>query len=296
MVVGSGSRSGGFPWLFFVIAFVFTWAILTPALLAQWGIITLDPVAAPALIAIAQFGASLAGFICVYREDGRAGALRLLKRAFNFRIAPPWLFAGLLLPPALAGIAVLISVSTGGAVPELALLAQPLLIVPFFVFILLLQGPVPEEFGWRGYALDHLQARWGALTASLILGGFWAVWHLPLFFLNVAAQSSMPFWAFFVNTVAIAVVITWLYNNTGRNLLVALLFHASTNLAYALFPTVTTSGDMRAFVMLAVMNVAVAAVLVVAYGARHLTRTGVMRDNASPSQTKIRADLDRNAI
>jgi membrane protease YdiL (CAAX protease family) len=56
---------------------------------------------------------------------------------------------------------------------------QPLLIVPMFLFWLIF-GPVPEEPGWRGYALDGLQARRSALPADLILGVVWALWHLPL--------------------------------------------------------------------------------------------------------------------
>jgi membrane protease YdiL (CAAX protease family) len=34
-----------------------------------------------------------------------------------------------------------------------------------------------EELGWSGYAIDPMQARWGALKASILLGIFWAVYH-----------------------------------------------------------------------------------------------------------------------
>src|SRR5690606_12316352 len=35
-----------------------------------------------------------------------------------------------------------------------------------------------EELGWMGYAYAPLEARWGALGASLALGAFWAAWHV----------------------------------------------------------------------------------------------------------------------
>jgi membrane protease YdiL (CAAX protease family) len=66
--------------------------------------------------------------------------------------------------------AALLTAGSGGTPPTMPLLAQPWLILPSFVFIFLLQGPIPEEFGWRGYALDWLQARWGALGGGLALG------------------------------------------------------------------------------------------------------------------------------
>lgn len=66
----------------------------------------------------------------------------------------------------------------------------------FAGFVLVL-GPVPEEIGWRGYALDRLQNRWSALGASLGPRRGWAAWHIPLFFMEGVyggvALEPMPF-------------------------------------------------------------------------------------------------------
>jgi membrane protease YdiL (CAAX protease family) len=47
--------------------------------------------------------------------------------------------------------------------------AQPLSLISLTVMMFFL-GPFSEEFGWRGFALDRLLARWSALPSSLILG------------------------------------------------------------------------------------------------------------------------------
>ena len=252
------SPEARFPSTFFLLAFGFTWAILVPAIAAR-------SLPGPALVAVAQFGPSVAAFMLVFKASGWRGVRRLAGRALDYRIPIPWLLTILLLPTALAGGAFYLNAALGNPAPPTPLLAQPLLIPAYFVFILLLQGPVPEEFGWRGYALDRLQARWPALTASLVLGLIWGVWHLPGFFIPGVSQSYMSFWAFLVLTVSFSVLITWVYNNTGRNLLAALLAHTMVNLsAYGIFPPMELkAGASQSGLLLVTAAYAVAALAVV---------------------------------
>jgi membrane protease YdiL (CAAX protease family) len=41
--------------------------------------------------------------------------------------------------------------------------------------MILLLNALPEEYGWRGYALGPMLNRSSALGASLILGSLWAI-------------------------------------------------------------------------------------------------------------------------
>lgn len=92
---------------------------------------------------------------------------------------------------------------------------------------LLILGPLSEELGWRGYALERLQTRWNALSSSLIIGVVWALWHLPLFFMVGTSQHelAMPFFSFMIIILATSILYTWIFNNTQKNLWSAIFFH-----------------------------------------------------------------------
>jgi uncharacterized protein len=257
-----------FPWAFLAIAFGFNWLILLPGVLAGRGLFKL-PLPVYALVAVGQFGPSLAAFILAFHSGGRAAAGQLFRRALQWRIAWRWWLVIIVVPPALGACAVALHRLSGAAAPASPLLAQPLAILPYAVFTLLLSGPVPEEFGWRGHLLPRLQSRWGALGASLVVGVIWAVWHLPAWFMPDVYQSYLPFGLFVLWAVAFSVLMTWVYNSTGGNLLAALLFHTMANVSNAVFPPVVSApgGDQRAFLYLTLLYIVEAALVLLIAGA-----------------------------
>ena len=79
---------------------------------------------------------------------------------------------------AVAGIAVLIGEPWIAARPPATTLSIPVLGLTFV--ILVLTDGLGEELGWRGYLLPRLLSRHRAIPASLILGFYWWLWHVPL--------------------------------------------------------------------------------------------------------------------
>ncbi len=109
-----------------------------------------------------------------------------------------------------------------------------------FLLIGLIFGAL-EEPGWRGYAQEGLQRRLPVLLAAVLIGLFWAGWHLPLFFIPGTYQYGLglgtsEFWAFHIVLVPGSIIYAWLFNITGRVIFAPVLFHGVGNLARELAP------------------------------------------------------------
>jgi membrane protease YdiL (CAAX protease family) len=216
---------------YFVIAYGFSWIVWTPFILDSRKIIELPPSLLPVFGPVGTFGPFVGAFLLSYRDNGKNGIVALAKRGFSWRFNKVWWVPTLLFWPGLQAIALVLAVVFAGeALPEVMFLSQPWLLLPVFLRGLFVGGAFGEEFGWRGYALDRLQANWNALVASLVLGLLHACWHIPLWFAVGPKARTQNFGLFAFNVVVVAIVYTWLYNNTGRSILPSLVFHTLSNM------------------------------------------------------------------
>lgn len=87
-----------------------------------------------------------------------------------------------------------------------------------------------EEPGWRGYLLPCLQRKFSPLTASLIVWFPWALWHAPLDVGGPVGSNLANYLRVRVlSMILVAIILTWLYNRSGRNVLTVAIFHAGMN-------------------------------------------------------------------
>lgn len=103
----------------------------------------------------------------------------------------------------------------GGAAPDIPTFAALFGILAFNLLVSSVGQP-----GWRGYALDRLQARRAGRVAALVVGAFWLLWHLPLHFTHgtFQAHSGMLSAAFVAYSVALlpsSVLFGWAVVHTG---------------------------------------------------------------------------------
>ncbi|KLK87907.1 abortive infection protein [Methanoculleus sediminis] len=206
----------------------------------------------------------LAAAILVFREEGASGVARLFARVADFRkIRALWYLPILLLMPGIMLLSYAVMLLSGRPLPAGPFV--PYLLIPVFIVLFFITAAF-EETGWMGYAADPLQERRSALFTALILGVVWAAWHsIPWLLLNT------PVWAAgqALSTVALRVLIVWLYNNTGGSVFAATLFHGMMNVAEFSFPNYGSHYDP---VVTGAIAAAIAVVVTFLWGPETLAR------------------------
>lgn len=255
---------------FFVLAYVIAWSTnLVQARLLSFQL------PEPVSDFLVNWAPGFAALIVAAALSGPGGIRTLLRPLLLWRVSLGWYSVALLLPPLLVLAAIGLSVLFCGPLPQFSYTFGPqLALLP-----ILLLFNMGEEIGWRGFALPRLQIRQNALNASLILGVIWGLWHAPKFFLAGQGTSALPFFlAFLVSVIAETILITWVYNNTGGSLLLATLFHFSSDAFLTMFlpAWVSPSSIPLTFALMTLMQVAVSVFVVVYYGPAHLSRKPTM--------------------
>jgi uncharacterized protein len=250
---------------FLLLTFGSAWLIWSPLLIAEYMRITL-PVPSIVLIALGTFAPSIIALFLTWRYAGRTELHRLLSKASIWRVSPIWYVIAIAGPALVMLLAMGIHVLLGGTVPDYVPFGARWLIVAVnFVLVFLIGGPLGEEFGWRGFALPSLEARFRAPWDSIILGFIWTVWHLPLFFISGSAQHSLPFWLFALLTIPLTILITWVYHGSADSLLLVMLFHAAVNIwSGPLMISPEAAGSIRPFALVVIFTWAAALLIVVA--------------------------------
>ncbi|MCP2169786.1 CPBP family intramembrane glutamic endopeptidase [Goodfellowiella coeruleoviolacea] len=254
---------------FFVLANLLSWAAWTPYVLSQNGLGVL-PFGFPAILGTTQFlgvlpgaylGPVLSAFLVTAVVDGRTGVRAWVGRLLRWRVSWRWYLSLLVGVPAVLVVTGLALSDGQVRAPGVAVLVAYL---PALVLQLLTTG-LAEEPGWRDFAQPRLQHRFSPVTATLILGPLWGVWHLPLFLTEWGGWPDVD-WTrpveFIATCVAFSFVMTWVFNRTGESLPLAMLCHTGINNFFSVaftevFPTLDTAADTAHVFLLASTGAAI---------------------------------------
>ena len=225
------------------------------------------------------FGPMVAGITMAAVTGGLNQVKSLLAATFRWKVNPIWYVAAIGLPFASQFFSVLLNPLFGSAAPAWGNIPPVMEIIPMVALLLVFSGPIGEEIGWRGFALPRLLEKYSALSASLILGSVWAIWHLPLILVNdfTAYGALMP--------VIAAIVFTWVFQNSRGSVLLAILMHASYQNSVRYLGKVFTDGDhvQQQWLGNGIWLVMIAAILLV-YGTRSFM-------NRTPKRVELLAQM-----
>lgn len=96
----------------------------------------------------------------------------------------------------------------------------------YFFFKNLLAGPLGEEIGWRGFAQIELQKKHSPLKASIIIGFWWGMWHLPIWFTTgFVGVDLIKYILFFMISLTSTKIVMTAFYNLNQNLIIPIIIH-----------------------------------------------------------------------
>ena len=223
---------------FVLLSYLLFWAALAVFGLVVLGVFHADLDAHPELKAGIQILGSWTPTLAMAIVVGvTAGAGQVKARLAQLVAAPrsirPVLIA--LVPVAVITAAVVCSRAAGGSsvAPTSAL---PMTFWMSWLLMNLLTGATGEEPGWRGFALPMLLRRHRPLTAGVLLGLVWALWHLPLWFLSGYQGTDLATYiaGFCVAIVSLSVLMVRLHLLAPHSLVPMVVAHFGLNAAMQL--------------------------------------------------------------
>jgi membrane protease YdiL (CAAX protease family) len=221
---------------FFVLSYALSWAYWVPLLMRGLRVAPGSSTTHfPGLL-----GPAMAATIVVAVCQGGDGVRTLLRRLLAVSRPRARFWAYSLSPIGFLAAALLVLGVRGVPIPEAADFARfsglPELGLPTVALLVVLIGGYGEELGWRGFALERLQQRYGPLGGALLLALLWAGWHLPTFgVIQTYREMTVPMivGGFLVGLTAGSLVLARVSRQTGGSVLAAALWHATYNLTAA---------------------------------------------------------------
>jgi membrane protease YdiL (CAAX protease family) len=263
--------------VFVLIAYGFSWLFWIPEALIAQGWAAPEFVQNFVALNLGAWGPLVGALVTTFIYEGGAGLKKMLKSGINLRLGKWWLVV-LLIFPVLIGGSLGLAILFGAHIPEFPVVAEaaasgaplPVFLLIAFVVIFFTSGPLQEEFGWRGYVFEHLRNKYSALTAAIVAGLLWGVWHAPLFFSNrPEPYYTNPAWGLMLTTLLTGIILAWFYANTKGSIFAAMLGHAMFNWSNYVFPALEV--DAAGLILFGLYGLVVAYILW-QYGTKTLTK------------------------
>jgi len=248
---------------FFFLAAVLSWLPAMPLIASAQG---WTQAKVPfALHYLTAYGPMLSAFLVAGITEGRPGIRELFSRITRWRVGLGWIFVAAFSMFGLFAVSSVIASAMGSPWPDIRRMGEvnylPYLGAGTWLLWFFNSG-LGEEVGWRGFALPKLQQNRSALSATLVLGVLWALWHIPFFFyLDDYMKMGFGMYPLFaLGVISGAFIFSWLFNSTGGSALMAIVMHASLNTA-----TATSAGEGTVAMIESILVMVWAVLIVIFY-------------------------------
>lgn len=218
------------PAKFFALAYLFTWIFWIPA-------IFLPENAGMALMAAGLLAPAVVSTLFVLLSKSDALKRDLKNKLIGFyKVKWGNVFLAVLVFAVIVACSILLSLPFGQSLDQFAFTEDFSFtgVGVASAFLMILAASIIEEVGWKGYCEDSIGEYMNWFWESMIFGALWSLWHLPLLFIPGTYQADLmvnPLYVvnFFVSSIPMGFVITWVYLASDRSILACMVFHLFVN-------------------------------------------------------------------
>jgi membrane protease YdiL (CAAX protease family) len=241
---------------YLVLALSLSWAVWIPQAL---GAQTVQPGVGWPSHMPGLLGPALSAVIVTWLIGGKAGLTGLWQRITAWRIGRWWWAVVAILLAGAIGLVISGGVADSGNLTLYNGVSASLGPLATILLVFLVNG-IGEEAGWRGFMADRLLRRHGITVTALLVALGWALWHVPMFFVLGTFKAFTPgtLVAWLIGMTAGSILLTWLYDGSGRSILLVAVWHTAFNYTSA---TPATTGLVAAITSTMVMVAAVVIVI-----------------------------------
>ena len=223
------------PVRFYVTCFAATWIFwIAAAMISKSGndngvsmILMLFGLMSPAVTAV----------ITVLTSKSKALKHDLKRKIIGFyRIKPLSILAGIIGFMVIVVLSILLSLLFGQSIGQFSFTEDfSFSIGGTSALLTILLAATIEEVGWRGYGEDSVAAYFSWFTESIIFGFVWALWHLPLFWIEGTYHYGLRELGigyvlnFLISVSPMGFLTTWVYVKNNRSMLACIIFHLFVN-------------------------------------------------------------------
>lgn len=224
------------PLRFYIICFAVTWLFWISAAVISGS--EHDNGVSSLLMLFGLIAPAVTAVITVFTSGSRALKDDFKRKLIGFyRIKPTSIIVAVVAFMAIVALSILLSVLVAGQSFEQFAFTKDFSfsIGGTSALLTILLAAVIEEVGWRGYGEDSVAAYVSWFTESIIFGFVWALWHLPLFWIEGTYHYGLRMLGvgymlnFLVSVSPLGFLTTWVYVKNNRSMLACIIFHLFVN-------------------------------------------------------------------